>query len=166
MMATTMNAATSDSMRSNAFDLGAAAVSGGGMALRRRCEFAVKPTAHAGFHGVARYDERVNATALLALERAVIGAGWPRFNLRENHAGLLALRATLSDTGRAYRRYRLILWHDVSAGSGGSVTELTVTENCLCRAVIRQSHTSGSRLTGQNCSHWQKLPNGSYASRQ
>jgi hypothetical protein len=46
----------------------------------------------------------VNATALLALERAVIGAGRPRFNLRENHAGLVALRATLSDTGRVYRR--------------------------------------------------------------
>jgi hypothetical protein len=77
MMATTMKAAASESARSNAFDLGVAVVSGGGMTLRRRCEFAVEPTAHSGFHRVARYDHRVNATALLALECAVVGADWP-----------------------------------------------------------------------------------------
>jgi hypothetical protein len=42
-----------------------------------RLEFAIKPTAHTGFHGVARYDRRVNATALPALEGAVIKPDGP-----------------------------------------------------------------------------------------
>ena len=42
----------------------------------------------------------VNATALLALEYAIIEANWSRLSLRENHAGLVALRATLPDSGK------------------------------------------------------------------
>jgi hypothetical protein len=45
-----------------------------------RLEFAVKPTVHVGFQGVAGYDHRVNATALLALEGAVVEVGWSRLD--------------------------------------------------------------------------------------
>jgi hypothetical protein len=53
----------------------------GGFPSYWRLEFAIKPTAHVGFHGVARDDHGVNATALLALEGAVFEAGWPRLDL-------------------------------------------------------------------------------------
>jgi hypothetical protein len=99
-MATTMNNATSESARSSVFDLGVAVVSGGGMALRRRYEFVVEPTADAGFQGVARYHQRLGVTAPLALKCAVVAIGLSRLNLHKNHARVGAFRAALPDVGR------------------------------------------------------------------
>jgi hypothetical protein len=66
--------------------------------LGRPNEFAVEPAAHFGFDRVARHNRGVNATALLALEYAIIETNWSRLNFRENHAGLVVLRATLPDS--------------------------------------------------------------------
>jgi hypothetical protein len=100
-MATTINTATSESARSNVFDLGVTVVSGGGMASRRRrYEFVVEPTADPGFHKVVQYNQRLGVTAPLALKRAVVAVDLSQLNLHKNHPGLRALRAALSDAGR------------------------------------------------------------------
>jgi hypothetical protein len=99
-MATTINTATSESPRSNVFDLGVTVVSGGGMASRRRYEFVVEPTADLGFHQVVRYNQRLGVTAPLALKGVVVAVDLSLLNLHKNHPGLRALRAALPDAGR------------------------------------------------------------------
>jgi hypothetical protein len=69
--------------------------------LLRRMKVAVEPTAHVGFHGIARYNHCVDASALLALEYAIVKTRWSCLNLRETHARLVAFRTALPlDNGK------------------------------------------------------------------
>jgi hypothetical protein len=96
-------------------------------AILRRLGFVIEQAAYVGFHGVAWYDQGMDATALLALECAVVEADRSRFNLRKDHPRLMAPRTTLPDIGKMGWRYRLIFRHSTPL-MGGSVTELSVTE--------------------------------------
>ena len=58
-----------------------------GLPSHRRRGFAIKPTAHIGFHGVARDDHGVNATALPALEGAVIKPDGPASIFERSNRG-------------------------------------------------------------------------------
>jgi hypothetical protein len=95
MIATTMNAAISDRARSSAFDLRFAAVSGGGMALCWRMQFANEPANSFGFHWIRRYDDLFEVIAFGAVERAKFVSGRPRRDARKHHARL-AFRAAES----------------------------------------------------------------------
>jgi hypothetical protein len=129
-MAATIIAAINESARSRAFERGFTGVaSSGGMtrnlfngALRvcsfrrrtsgRRFQFAGKPAAGARRHRITRYHHGFNATAFLALEGTVVETGRSGFQLRQQHAILLACRAARPfDRGNLRRRYWLIFGH-------------------------------------------------------
>jgi hypothetical protein len=61
--------------------------------LRRRFELTGEPAPRIRGHGVTRYGDRLNATALAAFEGRDVAAGRRRRVLRQQHAVLPAARA-------------------------------------------------------------------------
>jgi hypothetical protein len=61
--------------------------------LRRRFELTGEPAPRFRGHGITRYGDRLNATALAAFEGRDVAAGQRRRVLRQQHAALPAIRA-------------------------------------------------------------------------
>ena len=95
----------------------------------------------------------MNATALLALEYAIIETNWSRLNFRENHAELVALRATLPDSGRD----RLKIPADILAwmlpiGQAGVLPNSLSPKTDKGWAMVAYSALLAVQTAGQYCS--------------
>jgi hypothetical protein len=99
-------------------------------------EFPDQPSEHVRLHGVGRHRNRVHVIALAALERSDIVALRAGRDPRQVHPDLTALPAAgmLDYRKRGGCRARLGIRHGKARGGlGGSVTELSVTDECRGR---------------------------------
>ena len=88
---------------------------------RGRLQFAGKPAAHLGLHRILRHADRMNLTALLALESAAIESIRSRCDFGKQHTGF-AFRATRPlNIGKMRRSYGLILGHRISLHAAGAL---------------------------------------------
>ena len=119
----------------------------------RRPQLTRKPAERVRSHRVARYNRRFDAAAFLALECTVVETGRSRFELREQHAILLALRAAGPlDRGYLRRGYRLKFGHDASLSFGALPDP---PGPMLPGGPTAESNNglSGMLCGGQKCSH-------------
>jgi hypothetical protein len=103
----------------------------------RRPKLSSKPSLRAGFHRVVRHKLCMDVIALSALECAEIEARWAGRDACEHHSRLAG--RTMGAFNEAQQDTEMGGWgfgHEGSPISGGSTT-LSVTGNCLRRAVMK-----------------------------